>query len=50
MIVYELVDNSCRMNVDDLKRNVNILFIFFGFEDKENFIKFLKSFDCIFNV
>lgn len=50
IIVHELADNNCKMNVDDLKKNVNIPPISLGFEDKENFIKFLKSFDHVFNV
>lgn len=50
IIVHELADNNCKMNVDDLKNNVNIPPISLGFEDKENFIKFLKSFDHVFHV
>lgn len=50
IIVHELADNNCKMNVDDLKNNVNIPLISLGFEDKENFIKFLKSFDHVFHV
>lgn len=50
IIVHELADNNCKMNVDDLKVNVNIPPISLGFEDKENFIKFLKGFDHVFNI